>query len=338
MIRQIFEYHPKIGYKYIPNLKTRIKHESGGYLINTNTDGFRCNHEFIIPKRQGKNRVLFFGDSFTAGDGVSNSRRFTDELERMIPNCEIFNYGLSGTGTDQQYLIYKTHGELIKTDLVVLVVLVENIRRVNAKYRKYVNEKGEFRYYQKPYYQINSECELVLTNQPVSPNGYRIEELTDSQKLDIDTGGRFGNYRWFSDFLGKLKVKKILQKFIKYQPFPEYNNRKSKEWYLMSSILKKWIGEIQKEGKKVLIVPLPLYYHIEEISSSKEYTKRFKELSIETNCLIHDVLPDLLKYSMDERRNFRFKFDTHFTHKGHNAVAESLFPIITSILNQPYIL
>ena len=63
--KQLFEYHPIIGYRFIPNLQTRVQHESGGYLVKVNSLGFRSEIEFNKLKKEGYKRVLLFGDSFT---------------------------------------------------------------------------------------------------------------------------------------------------------------------------------------------------------------------------------------------------------------------------------
>jgi carbamoyltransferase len=104
---QLFQHHPIIGYTFIPNLKTRIEHEGGGYLLRTNAAGFRSEHEFSTAKTAGKFRVLLFGDSFTAGDAISNKNRFGDVLETLVPDVEVYNFGLPGTGTDQHYLVWR---------------------------------------------------------------------------------------------------------------------------------------------------------------------------------------------------------------------------------------
>ena len=73
MNRQLFEYEPTFAYRFIPGLKARVDHEGGGYLLRTNAQGFRCNHDFDAPKSDGIYRVLLFGDSYTAGDGVRST-------------------------------------------------------------------------------------------------------------------------------------------------------------------------------------------------------------------------------------------------------------------------
>src|SRR5687768_10383686 len=101
MERQLFVPDDAIGYRFVPGLRTRVEHEGGGYLVRTNQAGFRSEREFVPAKQPGTSRILLFGDSFTAGDGVSNPKRYGDQLELIVPDVEVFNFGLSGSGTDQ---------------------------------------------------------------------------------------------------------------------------------------------------------------------------------------------------------------------------------------------
>ena len=137
---QMFEYHPKIGYRFVPGLKARMPHESGGYLMRVNQSGFRCDHEFVQAKSNTTRRILLFGDSFTAGDGVSNPKRYGDLLEKILDNVEVYNFGLPGTGTDQQYLAYQEFARTLEHNLLIIAVLVENIRRVAAHYSYYQDD------------------------------------------------------------------------------------------------------------------------------------------------------------------------------------------------------
>ena len=105
--RQIFRYNKNIGHLFVPNIKARIMNEKGGYYVNTNSLGFRSDIEFK-EKKGKKHRILFFGDSNTAADGVSNNERFSELVGKYF-NSEVYNFGLSGSGTDQQYLIWEEY-------------------------------------------------------------------------------------------------------------------------------------------------------------------------------------------------------------------------------------
>lgn len=328
MSRQFFEYHPIYAYRFIPEQKVRVPHEAGGYLLRTNAQGFRCNHDFT-PQRNGeKRRILLFGDSFTAGDGVSNGKRYGDLLEELVPNCEVYNFGLSGSGTDQQYLIYQhdARERAIEHDLMVIGVLVENIRRVAAKYRTFTDEKGVEKVYAKPYFELEVQdgCEHpVLHGVPVP------KEPLSSDAVDagaIDRGGRFHQIR---GMINRLGLKEAAQRLTSYQPLPHYNDPNKHEWRLMRAILFEWITQ---HDKPVLLFPIPLYQYVEKTSDPDHYVARFQELARDASCALCDPLPTLWEYDKATRRRFRFEKDVHPTEQGHQALARALVPDIERLL------
>tara|TARA_B100001057_G_scaffold360293_1_gene362598 strand:- start:1466 stop:2470 length:1005 start_codon:yes stop_codon:yes gene_type:complete len=323
--RQLFEYNDVLGYRFIPNIKARIQHESGGYLLQTNSSGFRCKHDFLEYKKNNINRILLFGDSFTAGDGVSDNNRYSEILERQINDLEVFNYALPGSGTDQQYLAYQTFVKEIDNDILIIAVLVENIRRVASYYRYYENDQGKKLVFAKPFYQLENN-ELILRQCPPSKAPIEENDLSNSEKKKIDTGGRLQLLR---KLIIKAGIKDLAQKIIKYQPIPEYNSATNSVWLIMQKILENWIIH---HKKPVILMPIPLYQHVEETCDASAYQERFQELSKSTGCILHDPLIDLLKYTPDQRRKFRFKNDIHLTPEGHEAIAASVAPVIKKIL------
>jgi hypothetical protein len=329
MSRQLFEHDDILAYRFIPGLKARIEHESGGYLVRTNDQGFRCEHDFASPRRAGVRRVLLFGDSFTAGDGVSNKKRYGDQLERIVPDLEVFNLGLPGTGTDQHYLAWREHGRSLDCDAVVLAVLVENIRRVAARYRPFQTPSGEDQILAKPYYTLEGG-ELVLHHVPV-PKGPLAEEDLDLGQ--VDRGGRLP---WLRKAINRLGpgAKELAQRLSGYDPLPDYGQKDGESWRVMAAILERWIGEIGAAGVPVLICPLPLYQHVEETAAADAYQARFKELAARTGAALHDPLDDLRSHSPEARRAFRFEHDIHPTPAGHRALAESIAPALRALLDR----
>lgn len=107
MWHALTKYHPRIGYTFMPSVKSRVPWENGGYLLRTNAAGFRSEREFIKERTLDKFRAVLFGDSQTAGNGVSNLSRYSDVVEQLVPNLEVYNYALPGTSADQHYLTYQ---------------------------------------------------------------------------------------------------------------------------------------------------------------------------------------------------------------------------------------
>ena len=54
-------------------------------------------------------------------------------------NAEIFNYAVSGTGTDQQLLIAQKYAKEVDADLIFFGVLVENIERNKVEFRETIS-------------------------------------------------------------------------------------------------------------------------------------------------------------------------------------------------------
>jgi len=273
-MRQLFEYHPVVGYRFIPNLKARIPHEGGGYLLQVNETGFRSNRPFVKERTAGHQRVLFFGDSFTAGDAVPNYQRYTDLLETKIPASESYNFGLSSTGTDQQYLVWREFAQGIEHDLVVIAVFVENVRRVVARYRHHHDEAGRKHIYAKPYYTLERE-ELQLHHAPPRRGPLEAHEVPPEERDTVDHGGRFPLLRKIVTALG---AKDAVQQLVRYQPVPAYDSRDTPGWKLMRAILANWVRSIDKP---VMLMPIPLPQHIDETCDAADYQARFGELATE---------------------------------------------------------
>jgi carbamoyltransferase len=327
MWRSVTQHHPNIGYTFIPGIKARVAlpREKTAYLISANQSGFRCEHEFVRPRRAGKSRALLFGDSFTAGDGVANNQRYGDQIEQLLPNLEIYNFGLPGTGTDQHYLAYQEFAQDLEHDVLILAVTVENIGRVAARFRPYINEDGQTVIYAKPYFVLDQDG-LHLKNVPVAKEPLTTSEIGSQDAGHIDWGLPFANLRKAARSLG---LRDLAQKVTRFQPVPDYRRADNPKWLVMRKILQEWIGESRVP---TILMPLPLFPFVEGSSDPSCYQARFRELAALTDCVLHDPLPDLQRYSLNERRAFRFERDVHLTATGHTALAASLKPVVEKAL------
>ena len=159
--RQIIAFNKDIGHSYVPNLNARLLDDHGGYFIKTNSQGFRSDKEF--SKKKSGRRILFFGDSNTAADGVCNQDRYSDLIGKYF-QAEVFNFAISGTGTDQQYLIWEKYAKEVEADLIVIGVLVENIERNKVAYRETIsNLTKDKTLTAKPFFKIENQ-KLILKN------------------------------------------------------------------------------------------------------------------------------------------------------------------------------
>lgn len=332
MYRSQMKYHPRIGYTYMPNIKMRVPTVSGGYLVRTNTAGYRADREYTKQREPGKFRVLLFGDSQTAGDGVANNKRYSDLLENITPKMEIYNFGLSGTGPDQQFLAYQ-ECSAIEHDLLIVCINVENIRRISRSIIKSLESDGTHSYYAKPYYQLN-EDELILNNVPVPKKPWTEDTLSKEQRTQVysylETNLFMRAERpMLQNLLTKVpfsnSVKNLMLKCSHYQPLPEYETPDHPDWLLLRSLLQQWIAN---SHVPVLLVAIPHYIYLKYTGDPSGYQARFRELSEDTGCYFFDPLPEFLKLSDAIRLSLWNDASGHLSSTGHEYLAKLLDPLL----------
>jgi hypothetical protein len=150
-----YQYDSRLGWFPIPGCNKTLRGMRTTSVVH-NHDGFR---DFEHSQNSDKPRVLFLGDSYVWGFGVNAAERFTDKLRARHPDFDIHNCGVSGYGTDQEYLLLQQWFDSYKPSLVFLVFCTENDRFDNCL---------NFRYkaYYKPYFTTNSQG-LQLHGVPV---------------------------------------------------------------------------------------------------------------------------------------------------------------------------
>ncbi|OUU25010.1 MAG: hypothetical protein CBB97_10525 [Candidatus Endolissoclinum sp. TMED37] len=308
--RDIMIHEARWGYKFQPNINARIMHDGGGFLIETNEDGFRCSRQ--LNKDTENKKILIFGDSYTAGDGVSNSARFSNKLNDRLKNFDIYNFGLSGSGTDQQLIIFDNFREKINHDLVLVVVQVENIKRNVLRKRVWTDRYGRKINVPKPWYELGKNLSLNLKGVPVpKPN------------LPGETQEDGGYLNRLTDWLNKKqpKFKKLLQKIFKFQPLPEYNSEQSAEWKLLKRIL---IEFKSKSKKPIYFIVYPTYQYIDSTASYNKIRKRFENLSKEHDIKCLHLIDCFHKLSKEKRSTLWFQNDHHPTRLAHEITSEAI--------------
>ena len=333
MAKSLMKYHPRLGQTYMPSTRIRVPGPSGGFLVRTNAAGFRSDREVRQTCDPSVFRVLLFGDSQTAGDGLSNAQRYSDLLEAAVPGLEVENCAVSGTATDQQYLTWKEMAPATPHDLVIIAVYVENIRRIMRRVVKVRDAREAEVYRAKPYFELDGE-RLVLGNVPVRKQPWTDATLPDELRSHVFYYGQenilFKNpsrrllaLKRALAPLGPLRrvAKRLLTRLVKFQPVPEYDRRQSPAWLLMRQILKTWIAE---SHVPVLLMPLPLYFSLHGLSDARNYQARFTELAEETGCTLLDPLPEFLKLPQNKRAAVWSDAFGHLSASGHQMIAELL--------------
>ena len=319
--------------KLIPGIQARKQHEGGGYLVSSNSDGFR-DDEFRVERRSGTRRILLYGDSFTFGSGVAKDERFGELIQGSIPNTEVTNLGIAASGIDQQYLAHKLAGSRLDHDMILIAPWVQDATRNLQHYGLWNRKAGSdddsgLVWMPKPYFEIDASGDLVLRHYPVPPP-VPYTGLDDFTSDQTGRGRRLDALRWR---LRKHhpRAKGVIQRLTRYQPARLYESPDTPGWILTRAILERWIDEA---NVPVLICPIPMYQHIEGAASAKEVSARFAELH-RPGAGVHffDALPALKQRSRRERRGYRFASDIHFNAAGHQAFGHAIVAEVARVLD-----
>jgi hypothetical protein len=150
-----YQYDAELGWAPTPGSSASVTN-ARTIQAHHNNLGLR-DEEFTLDARP---TIMVLGDSFVWGLDVEASERFTDLLKPRIAPYKMLAAGVSGYGTDQEYLLLKKLWPKVKPAIVLLLVCTDNDRQDNSTNIRYEG-------YQKPYFTIAADGALVLHGQPV---------------------------------------------------------------------------------------------------------------------------------------------------------------------------
>jgi hypothetical protein len=150
-----YQYDAELGWMPIPGSTSSITN-ARTIQAHHNSLGLR-DDEFTLD---AKPTILFLGDSFVWGLDAEANERFSELLKARIANYKILAAGVSGYGTDQEFLLLQKLWPKVKPAIVVLIFCADNDRADNSSNIRYEG-------YQKPYFTTAADGSLVLAGQPV---------------------------------------------------------------------------------------------------------------------------------------------------------------------------
>ncbi len=167
-------FDPELGWSYIPDRTVTQRFGADGRPIEMhfNDIGARVGE----PGRRFDSTtptVIFVGDSYTFGHGVTYDESFVGQFEKNsgLP-YQVVNLGVQGYGTDQALLILKRHIEDFNTKVVVYTFMLDHVRRNDNTDRRLIFPGAKF-LGTKPRFALRHDGSLVQVEKPA-----RYEELS----------------------------------------------------------------------------------------------------------------------------------------------------------------
>jgi carbamoyltransferase len=300
--------------------------------VNINKAGLRMDREIALARTPGVPRVLFLGDSFTFGHAVEARQRFTDLIQRDWPESEILNFGVSGTGTDQELLQYRQQGAQYSPDLVVLGFYVKCAKR-NGELA--IRTPRGWR--PKPRFELQHGS-LVLTHVPVPDS--LIADPEDLESLDREKGTaafakRFlkRHSRLYVFLRDNVRGKISRGESTKY---PEYHAT-SPEWQVTAAIITEMAHEVRANGSRFAVAFFPSLEEMDR-ESSTEPRDQIRNLCSKLDVPFLDLLPTFLEAhdaALENGTPLYFPIDRHWTADGHALAAREMLPWVKALARTP---
>lgn len=179
--------------------------------------------------------ILFYGDSYVYGMSPTPiNQRIPQQLDRLLPDYTVYNYGVVGYGLDQILLRFQETHPDFETPFVIVGTYTLDIDRALLKVREAP----------KPYFEIKDE-QLALMGVPVEPD---METWLEQHPLTIKS--------YFLAFM--VRTSKIMAGG--FQPTEMSDNRQEKE-VLGAKIIESIVNEAQTHELPLLWV---IFYREEE--------------------------------------------------------------------------
>lgn len=134
--------------------------------VEINDQGLR-DYDYPYARPAGVTRVLFLGDSMTAGMQVPLEDTFVKRLEQGLTagggSWEVINAAVNAFGTDNELIFFREEASKYEPDVVVLsMYLANDIYNNHYELETRLGGSGH-----KPYFTLSVTGELVLNNFPV---------------------------------------------------------------------------------------------------------------------------------------------------------------------------
>lgn len=266
------------------NFEKVRKNKEFQYVFKTNSRGLRYND---IPAEKPVNtfRIFVSGDSFTEGEGVEDSKRFTNLLEGKYQSSDksvmFINGGLTGAGPLTYGKLFLEVGLEYNPDALLICVFVNDVadapdtlslrpfdtlpsrsalKRVIQNLWPRLYARLKLYYIQKDYQRRNDTSHFVLTiseqarKQDIPQS--RINRWKESLPHELVTAVKRETFNGAILSLGLL--------------YPEYwsdsidisNTRAKKKWKNMTNILSEILVRAKQSGLEtaVILIPSPFQY------------------------------------------------------------------------------
>lgn len=310
-------YHPRFGWLGIPGARVRHCTPENDCEVEINAFGLRDDRPPPLERTPGKRRIAVLGDSFVFGQSVAEEVRFTERLTELVPDLEVANLGLPGTGTGGELLLYRElEGPHRNADVVVLGYFLEHVVRNGAHSRH-----GR----PKPWFELeNGELALRGVPVPIEASDYRADDASRHPGLPIP----------FKTFLRRhselyMLLRRAFAERLKRalgtdgeDPYPEYTTD-APAWRVTRALFAALAHDVEQNGARLAVMIIPEPWHLRP-GAPDVHQRAVRAACAELDLPVLDLTPLFAAQTEAGGPRLYFANDGHWTAAGHALAAQAL--------------
>jgi len=253
-------YNENLGWTYRPHAIRQY----GDFTING--AGIRARREFSQSPPPDSLRIALFGDSFTAGDDVSDDEVWGARLEALLRDAgiraEILNFGVGAYGMDQAFLRWLHQGKNYAPDIVIFGLQPDNLKRNLNVFRQLMNIHGPP--FSKPRFALAADG-LDLLNSPTLPPQQLIAAFEDFAAQPLAAHEHFYRSRYVAaNWWTGSRLASLLYEALKQDDntSPNLYGADSEGGQLGKAIVDSFASDVQQNDAAFIVLHLPLQTHL----------------------------------------------------------------------------
>lgn len=257
--RAVVIYDKNTGWAFRPD----SLRQAGSFTLNS--AGFRSQRDYAQNPPADTLRIALFGDSFTAGDDVSDEEVWGYLLERNLHaagiRAEVLNFGVGAYGMGQAYLRWRHLGKSFAPDIVLFGLQPENLKRNVNVFRQLLHRSGPP--FSKPRFALIDD-ELHLLNAPTIPPEQLLDVFENFGEHPLAAyeyyyQSRFSAARWWS---GSRLLSLVFEALRAHDEDPGVYAAGSEGGELGKAIVDAFAQDVLAAGSEFVVLHLPLQPHL----------------------------------------------------------------------------
>lgn len=262
---------PETGWTYRPN----SLRQNGEFTINS--AGLRARREYSLQPPTDSLRIALFGDSFVAGDEVTDQETWGWQLEQKLIQkglrTEVLNFGVGGFGMGQAFLRWQSLGKGFDPDIVIFVFQAENLDRNVNVFRLLYPQRGLV--YSKARFTLE-DGRLTLLNSPALPPEklQEVFEAFDSHPL-AEFEAYYSGREYPSPLWKVSKLAGLAHVTLNRRTPAQVYGPDSERGQLGKAIAEAFAADVIESGAAFIVLHLPRFDHLRAFHAGKSAPWQF---------------------------------------------------------------